>query len=447
MKRISHLFNVLLTLVAVLPLSRPAAAANDLLNIANRAETQDIPLAVAKESLNIDRERRRQAFAGLLPSVAVGADRHRSELVTGEFSGTATESWSVAATAALPVVNIELVQRYRSASAELQAGKLRYEAARQDRMLRVVSIYFDVLSAGDQLSTAQAARDAFATLRNQAQARADSGVGPRNAVTQAQSFFDIALQPVIDSSNRLADALRALAEATGSFQDTIDGLSPDVDMPNIAPGSLESWLATSFSRNPDLLVAEHVVKAAERAVSAERARMLPNVQLQSTLVRERGDTRDAPRADTALVGIVAHWNLFQGGATASRIRESRAVTRQAELLKEESRRAIEREIRDAHLSLQTGAERIEVTRRALDSTRATVEAASSGLDIGTNSDFELLSAQTRFFSAQRQYMQARLDYLWSGLRLKRAAGVLSMEDIKVVDALLSPANRVESMSP
>ena len=58
-----------------------------------------------------------------------------------------------------------------------------------------------------QLATNVAERDAFNTLLNQAKSRAQTGVGPRSDVDQAQAFYDATEQPVIDARNALEKAL------------------------------------------------------------------------------------------------------------------------------------------------------------------------------------------------------------------------------------------------
>jgi outer membrane protein len=58
------------------------------------------------------------------------------------------------------------------------------------------------------------------------------------------------------------------------------------------------------------------------------------------------------------------------------------------------------------------------------------------VEFGTGSEFELLNAQTNYFSAVRAYDQARYDYLTNVLTLKLEAGRLTEMDLAAIDDLL-----------
>jgi outer membrane protein len=56
--------------------------------------------------------------------------------------------------------------------------------------------------------------------------------------------------------------------------------------------------------------------------------------------------------------------------------------------------------------------------------------------VGTRTIVDVLNAQRERFNAERDYEQARHAYLLNTLRLRQAAGSLSVEDLRAVNALL-----------
>jgi len=130
------------------------------------------------------------------------------------------------------------------------------------------------------------------------------------------------------------------------------------------------------------------------------------------------------------------WPLFQGGAVASEIRQSRANWKQALALYAGAQRDAERVTRSSYRDVVTGISRIAAARRTVDSRRVAVEASRRDVEFGTQVEFNLLIAQNSYYGSERAYSQTRYDYLTALLTLKQQAGRLSETDLATVDALL-----------
>jgi len=136
------------------------------------------------------------------------------------------------------------------------------------------------------------------------------------------------------------------------------------------------------------------------------------------------------------VGVSFSWPLFQGGAVASAVRQSRALYRQAQAAYDAMQRDTERQTRAAFRGIVSGIQRIGAARRAVNSGRDAVDASRRNVEFGTGTEFELLDAQNNYYTALRAYHQARYDYLTSALTLKQQAGRLTEHDLDAVDDLL-----------
>jgi outer membrane protein len=71
-----------------------------------------------------------------------------------------------------------------------------------------------------------------------------------------------------------------------------------------------------------------------------------------------------------------------------------------------------------------------------------VDAATIGLDVGVRTTLDVLDAQQRFYSTQRDLARARYDYLLGRLQLPAAIGQLTDNEVVAVNAYLQgkPAN-------
>ena len=95
------------------------------------------------------------------------------------------------------------------------------------------------------------------------------------------------------------------------------------------PASADEWVNTARRDNFDVKTAELKMEAAERDISAQRGRALPAFFLTSTSSKLTQDEVLGGNQTLDTVGVSFSWPLFQGGAVASAVRQSRALFREA----------------------------------------------------------------------------------------------------------------------
>ena len=82
--------------------------------------------------------------------------------------------------------------------------------------------------------------------------------------------------------------------------------------------------------------------------------------------------------------------------------------------------------------MQTQVANVKARKQALTSANSALEATQVGYDIGTRNIVDLLEAQKRLYSSQRDYAGSRYEYIIAMLRLKASVGTLSPEDIQKI---------------
>jgi outer membrane protein len=428
--------------------------ANDLEDLYRLARSRDAVLTTAGFQRDAQVEVRPQAIALLLPQISAGGSAaherigyENDRLGPGPapnciLSGDTTDERCYANTRGLSVTlsqtlwSTEAYSLAREASAQVAAAQATWRAAEQTLLLRVAQAYFGILSASDQLATNRRAREAFSTLLAQANGRMQTGVGPRSDVEQAQSFYDATEQSVIDALNLLDDANLALTEIVGTHRQDLSPLREDFPLASPQPASADEWVAAARVDNFDVRAATFRVEAASRDIWAQRGRSLPTLSLTGSSSRTLQDDLFGGNQRVDSVGITLNWPLFQGGAVASAVRQSRALYREAESELDTVQRDTERQTRAAFRGVVSGIARIAAARRAVESGREAVEASRRNVEFGTGTEFDLLNAQNNYYAAQRAYDQVRYDYLTSLLTLKQQAGRLTEADLAQVDLLL-----------
>jgi outer membrane protein len=459
---VSALRSITIIIVLISALTAVPAAANDLLRLYQLAQTQDTTLQAAQFQRDAAVEARPQALAQWLPQLqgTVAAERERLGEQTGLSVAPSGGAIGIGALPGCVLASDDLTERcnanYRTygltlsqtlwsysafsqlKEADFQAASAEasYRSAQQQLVLQVAQAYFGVLQAIDQLTITRNERAAYAMQLKQTQGREQTGLGSRSDVQQAQAYYDLTAQSVIQAQNALDVGRLALAEIVGQPPGPTAPLRDQIPLAAPNPDSVDAWVASATQDNPDVRAAQLSSEADERAIGVQRGMGLPSLSLRGTAghtvaPRVLGGTNSI---DT--VGVYFSWPLFAGGAIASQVRQSRALFRQSQAQLETVRRQTEQQTRSAYRNVVTGIQSITAAQRAVQSASDAVQAARQDIEFNGSSEFELLSFQGAYYGALIQYEQARYAYLSNVLILKQQAGRLSGHDLEMIDGLL-----------
>jgi outer membrane protein len=431
-----------------------SASANDLLDLYRLAVTRDNTLQAAVSQRDATVEGRPLALSELLPHLTIQASGTRAHTGSAATTSQVTQTDNCAPSAdgtmehcsgythgyglvlSQTLWSLESFNRLKEASLQGAAAQATLAGAQQSLILRVAQAYFAILSAQDRVTTNRKEREAFGTLLNQARARQQTGVGPRSDVEQAQSFFDATEQSVIDAESSLDDAQLALTEIVGARSTDIAPMREDIPLTLPDPESVEDWVRSAGQNNPGVRAAQLQVNAAERDIAAQWGRAFPTLVFTGTSSRLAQSQALGGTQSSDNVALSFSWPLFQGGAVAASVRQSRALYSQARALYEATQRDTERQTRASYRGVVSGIQRIGAARRAVESGRVAVEASRRNVEFGTGTEFDLLNSQNNYYSSLRAYYQTRYDYLTALLTLEQQAGSLTEHDLEIIDRLL-----------
>lgn len=422
---------------AFLVATAPAATAENLIEVFRFALTSDPEFLAAGADHRAALELRPQARAVLLPNARISAATHRNR--QWNESGRQWRN-SRSATATLDVEQPIYRRDRRIALAQADSRIARadalYAAARQDLAVRVAERYFGVLEAEDELGFARATLEAFEQQLAQSRQRFEVGLIPITDVEEAKAGFDLSRAQLIAAENALDIAREALRETTGEYQEALAPLT-DMHLVMPEPADIGKWTATALEQNQRLLAARHDTETARREIERIQAGHSPvldavgSIRLSdSSFLSPTGQTRHAN------VGLRLSLPLYSGGSILSRTRESRhRYQRTLDVLERERRRA-QRETRGAYLGVDSGISRVRALEQAVRSSETAAEAIEAGFQVGTRTSVDVLDAQRELFRARRDLSEARYGYILDVLRLKRAAGTLSEDDLQLISIWL-----------
>ena len=432
----------LLSLALGAALCAPAQA-QGLLELVASAQTYDTTWQSARAQLEAAARRADQARAGLLPSAALSSGLNRSnvELTPPGLQNTGTaQSVGVNATQPLyrPANRIALQQGLRG----VDVAQAQLDAASQDLVVRVSQAYFDVLAAQDTLTFVQAQKAAVSEQLASAKRNFEVGTTTVTDSREAQARYDLVIAQEIAAENDLRVKRLALDQLVGIANAQPQPLALPVQVPSVLPNNVANWVETARDQQPAVRQAAIALDIARLETKKAETGHLPTVDLQAgyNITRNVNGTITAPgmtnRANSASVGVALNLPLFAGFAVQNRVRETLALEDKAAADLETTRRNVAQATRAAFFGVQSGQGQVQALEAAEASSQSALDANKLGYQVGVRINIDVLNAQSQLYQTKRDLAQARYNVLLGTLKLRQAAGTLTLDDVQAINALL-----------
>lgn len=441
---------IALTIAGVLA-SAPAWSV-DLVGVHDLALKNDPRLRAAEYRREAVDENKTQAWSNLLPNISAdaGLTRGSSETDIGgdkvSDSDTDNETWGITLRQSLyRQANYESLDIARSQITEAEAI---YQVAFLDFLLRVAEGYFQVLTFMDGVTFAEAEEKAFQRQFEQAEQRFEVGLTAVTDVHEARASYDNARARAIVARNNLADAKEGLKELTGQYFEEYDKLQEQLPLVEPEPANPQNWIEMAMTSNPQVRARRAGYDVADANVRLQRAGHYPTLDLVGSYTDFtnneyiiRNDFQQ-PIGTTSLgntdaqVRLLLNIPIYQGGYVSSRTRQAGLLMDAAGEDLDDQQRITERQTQNAYRAVLAGIQEVEAFGQAVISAESALQATQAGFEVGTRTIVDVLIAEQRYYQAQRDNSIARHAYIVNHMRLKAAAGLLTSEDLAVVNQLL-----------
>lgn len=411
-------------------------AQNDLLTVYERALAYDATLQAAAFDLEAARERVPIARSAFRPQLSAGADATQTWADTEEGSDDYTSTLLSLS------VNQSLFNRPNAAlldQAEINVmgAEAAYVAAEQELVLRVATLYFDVLRAQANLEFSESELEAISRQLEQAQRRFDVGLVPITDVRDAQAQFDLAQSQEIIANNQVSTAREALRRISGVDPESLAELADDLPLEQPQPAEIDRWVETAVDRNLGLSIARFDAQAAREQIRVERGARLPTLDIAGSAASSDTEQPQSPDADTAELALQLRLPIYTGGRIDAQVAQARAqALASAETLIDEERATIQ-QTRDAYRGVLASISQVQALRQALTSTQQSSDATEAGFRAGTRTSVDVLRALRDVFRARSDYAAARYDYIINSLQLESAVGSLGEADLVEINRFLT----------
>ncbi|MBB6558499.1 outer membrane protein [Acidovorax soli] len=421
------------------------AQAQSLMELLESARTYDTAWQSARLQLDAAARRADQARAGLLPSagLSAGVSRANTDVSRPPVERTATtQTLGVNASQPLyrPANRINLEQAQRG----VDVAQAQLDAASQDLLVRVSQAYFDVLAAQDTLTFVQAQKAAVSEQLASAKRNFEVGTSTVTDSREAQARYDLVIAQEIAAENDLRVKKLALDQLVGVTGSQPKPLALPLQLPPVQPDNVITWVDTAREQQPGVRQAQIALDIARLETKKAETGHLPTVDLQAgyNIQRNPTGTITAPginsRTNNASVGLALNLPLFAGFSVQNRIKETLVLEEKASADLETTRRNVAQATRTAFFGVQSGQGQVQALQAAEASSQSALDANKLGYQVGVRINIDVLNAQSQLFQTKRDLAQARYNVLLGTLKLRQAAGTLTLEDVRAINALLTP---------
>ncbi|HKI68938.1 MAG TPA: efflux transporter outer membrane subunit [Verrucomicrobiae bacterium] len=365
----------------------------------------------------------------LVPTVDINASGTRQHIAygfAGSGSGTTYNQYNV--NLGVASYELDLFGRVRSLKAQALENYFATEEARKSAQILLVAevsaAYLTERELTEQLAVARQTLNSVQAAYKLTQRSYDVGVVSELDVRTAETQVEAARVNVAGYEQQLAQAKNYLVLLLGR---PLPGDLPPPQAPNRQitlvglPAGLPSGL---LQRRPDILAAEHQLKAANANIGAARAAFFPTITL----------TGSAGTSSTSLEGLFTpgsevwnfspqiRWPIFAAGTALAGL-DAAEVSKLIQVQNyEKTIQTAFREVADALAVRATVKKQLTANQALVKAERQRYELADARFRHGVDSYLNVLSAQQALYNARQNLIQSRYSRLFNLINLYQALG-------------------------
>jgi multidrug efflux system outer membrane protein len=400
-----------------------------LQQVIGTALTNNLDLRVAALNVQLAQAMYGIQRAELLPAVNATGSGSRQRL-PADLSGTTPPKRVIVtrydANFGVASWEIDFFGRIRSLKDEALEEYLATEQARRSAQILLVSsvanAYLTLAADRENLALAETTLAAQQSTYNMIKRRHDLGLAADLDVQRAQTQADAARRDIASFKQLVAQDENALnllvgSPAPGNLLPTeLNDVTPPKE---ISPGVSSEVLL----RRPDILQAEHQLKAANADIGAARAAFFPRISLTAAIGSASSDLSGLFKAGSGAWSYAPQivMPIFDArtwsAAKAAKVQREIAVTQY-----EKAIQSAFREVADALAVRGTVDQQVSAQQSLVNAVAETYRLSQSRYDKGIDNYLSVLDAQRSLYAAQQVLVSLRLAKLANTVRLYAVFG-------------------------
>ena len=366
--------------------------------------------------------------AAQLPTLAVGASSSRQQ-TSGDLNGTGAEQISSQHSAEVGITAYELdlfgrVQSLKDQALETYLAQIETQRSTQISLVSsVASAYLTLVADQELLTLSQSTLDTERESYQLTEKKFELGAASDMELAQSRTTLESARVSTAQYQRQVHQDRNALTLLLGT------NLPGSLNLPSslatvqfaaIPVGAPSSLL----QQRPDILAAEHSLKAANANIGAARAAFFPSITLTATAGTASNELGHLFDGGTGTWSFIPQLNLplFDGGKRVADLDVAEVSEKQAVATYEKSIQTAFKEVADTLGTQEYYQQQWEAQRELVKANQRYFELAEHRYAQGVDSYLTRLDAQRSLFSAQQALVSTRLAQLSNQISLFKAVG-------------------------
>jgi len=415
---VSSLRFTLIILAASTSLSSHASQFQTLFEL---AQANDPSYLAAQHKLNANLEIIPQANSAIMPKV--------TGIVNNNLAlDAASNSHTYGLNVTLPL-RLDAYYGLKMAQQSAAGARISFEKTHQSLIFSVIERYVAVVKQQHQLSSSQAEVSALEQRLKQTQQQVDLGLSSNIELLDIKANYQqlqVALLQVQQSLSLARTSLENLTNAP--LMERLPALTSNFNAASLMQvDSLENWFTLAQNNNLDIAINGFASQQAFHNYQAKDVGLYPKASI-SVSQNYSSITGDSQKFSVGLTGT-----FYDAGLNQSETKEAKESWHASQQEGKALLKSTQQDIRRWHKALDTSRQQIQALAQLHAAVQASLAGKNKEYALSLRGLSDILDAEKLVFTAQRDWANARLDLVLNQLRLKQASGLLTGDDLALLD--------------
>ncbi len=316
---------------------------------------------------------------------------------------------------------------YKRLKEQYQLSELQARETIETTILQLFSVYYNVAQLSDNLNALEETLQNTKDRLIRAEYQFEYGQNTKLEVLNAEVDINTDSINIINTKQDLKVAKRDLKLVLGETY--INDFDVETEVKFALQFQKDSLLQKAKSRNVALLQTEKNILISELDINSGKSAYLPTIGLSGSYGWNQSDNNAvsllAVSTSTGLTaGVSLSWNLFDGGATITRVNNAQINLETQKLEKERILLNIERDFNNAWDNYQNKLEIYNIQEKNIVTAQNNFDRTQEKFKIGQVNSIEFRQAQVNLLNAELSRNQAKFAAKLSELEILQISGEL-----------------------